>query len=215
MGLKAYFSGDEDQRARFIFDLIAPLYGWIDRGLTDHYRSTVALLNDRFPLAGRRILDVGTGTGGWIAALSRYPLLQAAGIDLSPKMIRQARKKHPEIQFLEGDGKDLDDLPENSFDMVTCSFVMHGMKASARRKMLTTMFRLASRIVVVHDFHDPLPFLTRLLETLERSDYRNFIRDFTSEMKDHTSHLEVVPAGRGNALYLGWKEGSAAQVGDL
>jgi len=83
MNILHYFSGDEDKRARFIFNLIAPVYGLIDRAVSEHYRDVVDELNRRIPLAGQTVLDVGTGTGGWLAALARYPLAEAVGVDFS------------------------------------------------------------------------------------------------------------------------------------
>jgi ubiquinone/menaquinone biosynthesis C-methylase UbiE len=203
MNIINYFSGDEDKRARFIFNLIAPVYGLIDRVVSENYRDIVEELNRQFPLAGRSVLDVGTGTGGWIAALARFPLSEAAGVDFSEKMIRQARKKHPEISFEVVDGKALSPFSDNSFDIVTCSFVMHGMKRPLRQAVLREMFRVARRAVVIHDFYGEIPWSTRLLEKLEKSDYKNFLKTFTGEMKEHTPNLQIITVNKGNGLYIG------------
>ena len=205
MNILHYFSGDEDKRARFIFNLIAPVYGLIDRAVSEHYRDVVDELNRRIPLAGQTVLDVGTGTGGWLAALARYPLAEAVGVDFSEKMVRQARKKHPELHFEVADGKALKPFADNSFDIVTCSFVMHGMKRDLRQSVLREMFRVARRVVVIHDFYEPLDWPTRLLESLEKSDYKNFLRTFTEEMKEHTPDLEIITVNKGNGLYMGYK----------
>ncbi len=205
MGLKDYFSRDEDRRARFIFDLIAPFYGLIDRALVEHYRDTAAVLDGVIPLKDLAVLDVGTGTGGWLAALAAYPLRQATGIDMSGRMVRQAEKRHPGLTFLEGDGKKMQSFRDGEYDLVTCSFVMHGMKQEARERMLEEMFRVASLAVVVHDFHDPLPWATRLLENMERSDYKHFLENFTAELSAVAARFRVVRVDRGNALYIGWK----------
>ena len=208
MNFLNYFSRDEDERARFIFNLIAPVYGLIDRGVSENYRKIIDRLNEIIPLEGLTVLDVGTGTGGWITALSRYPLKNAVGVDFSEKMVRQARKNHPEIRFEVSDGKDLALFADDSFDLVTCSFVMHGMKRELRREVLKEMFRVARLAVVVHDFHDRLAWPTRLLESLERSDWKNFLQSFEEEMKEYTPAVQIVTVNRGNGLYVGTKSKS-------
>jgi ubiquinone/menaquinone biosynthesis C-methylase UbiE len=200
-----YFSGDEDKRARFIFNLIAPVYGLIDKAVSENYRDIISELDRIIPLDGKKVLDVGTGTGGWIAALARYPLKEAVGVDFSEKMVLQARKKHPELHFEVADGKALKPFADNSFDIVTCSFVMHGMKRDLRQSVLREMFRVARHAVVVHDFLDRLDWPTRLLESLERSDYRNFLHTFRDEMKEVASDVRIVSVNRGNGLYVGYK----------
>ncbi len=207
MGLFHYFSDDEDKRARFIFNLIAPVYGLIDHAIRDNYLDITDKLNDIFPLKGRSVLDVGTGTGGWISALARYPLREAVGVDFSEKMIRQARKKHPEVRFELSDGKDLGMFPTGAFDLVTCSFVMHGMKQDLREKMLNEMFRVADKVVVIHDFFGEPDRATRLLESLERSDYKNFLQNFKKELDTFTTNVRIVTVNKGNGLYIGWNNG--------
>ncbi len=205
MGFLHYFSGDEDRRARFIFNLIAPVYGLIDHSIRDNYLAVTDELNTIFPLKGRTVLDVGTGTGGWISALARYPLKEAVGVDFSEKMIRQARKKHPEVRFEVSDGKNLEMFPDGAFDLVTCSFVMHGMKRDLREKVLKEMFRVADKVVAVHDFSGSLSWPTRMLERLERSDYRNFLQTFGEELSFFSGNVRVLNVRKGNGLYLGWK----------
>jgi len=203
MKILNYFSRDEDKRARFIFNLIAPVYGLIDRGVSENYREIVAVLDKNLSLGSKSVLDVGTGTGGWISALSRYPLKEAVGVDFSEKMIRQARKNHPEIGFEVVDGKALSPFSDKSFDLVTCSFVMHGMKRELRKEVLGEMFRIARQAVVIHDFLNKLAWPTRLLEVLEKSDYKNFLRTFTEEMKEYTPEVEIISVNKGNGLYIG------------
>ena len=203
MSIHHYFSNDEDKRARFIFNLIAPVYGLIDRAVSENYRDVVEELNRIMPLKGKKVLDIGTGTGGWIAALSRYPLKEAEGVDFSEKMVLQARRKHPEIRFEVSDGKEMKAFADNSYDVVTCSFVMHGMKRELRRVVLKEMFRIAGKAVVIHDFLDKLAWPTRLLELLEKSDYKNFLRTFEEEMKEHAGDLQIIPVNKGNGMYVG------------
>jgi len=68
---------------------------------------------------GQRWLDVGCGTGYF---LSKFPGVERAGTDLSPRMLEQARAANPDALFFrEGDFRD--DVPEwhDQWDVVTCT----------------------------------------------------------------------------------------------
>ncbi len=203
--MKSYFSSDENKRAKFIFDLIAPVYGLIDWSTKRNYPDIVKLLNESIPLEGRSALDVGTGTGTWIATMNTFGLSHAQGIDFSEKMIVKAKKNHPEIAFSSSDAGKLKAFQDNSFDIVTASFVMHGMKKEARTKVLKEMKRVAKHYVVIQDFYIKSSGFIRLIEWLERSDYMYFKEHFTEEMTTFFSETKVLPAHNGNGLYIGIK----------
>lgn len=107
---------------------------------------TVAMDERHFPaqwkdLAGRRVLDVGCGTG-------RHTLKIAAqgnrvtGIDLSPGMLALAREKlkiYEDSRLVEGDFLSADVLENQSFDALVAALVLEHMRdlpkffAAARR----------------------------------------------------------------------------------
>jgi ubiquinone/menaquinone biosynthesis C-methylase UbiE len=205
MGLKHYFFGNEDERAQFVFNLIAPVYSLIDKGSEKEFRKMAALLNDRFPLSGKSILDVGCGTGSWINALAKFNPQKMVGTDFSLKMLQQARQKHPEIEFVHQSGENLSAFQDNSFDIVTASFVLHGMKTPKRTRVLAEMKRIARDKVVIHDFYTNHHWIVRLLEFLERSDYIHFKQHFTEELKGQFIKTTLITADNGNALYVGIK----------
>ncbi len=207
MGIVDYFSKDEDKRAQFIFNLIAPVYGLIDKASSGDFKKMAQLLNSKFPLKGKSVLDVGTGTGSWITALKEYGLSTAAGADMSPKMIEQARKKHPDIQFYLQHGANLDNFADNSFDIVTATFVLHGMKKEKRAEVINEMKRVAREQVIIHDFYQNRNAVVQLLEFLERSDYKYFQKHFKEEIKIFFEKTEIVKGENGNALYVGFVTG--------
>ena len=69
---------------------------------------------------GERVLDVAAGTGTSSKALHRTGATVVA-LDFSPGMVAEGRKRHPEIEFVEGDAEALP-FPSASFDAVTISF---------------------------------------------------------------------------------------------
>ncbi len=203
MGLWHYFSKNEDKRALFIFNLIAPVYHLIDKGTKNNYIKMAALLNSYISLVGNSILDVGCGTGSWISALGAYKLRKSVGVDFSLKMLRQAEKNHPQTEFIHQHGEHLSAFADNSFNIVTASFVLHGMKSGKRALMLSEMRRVAKKLVVIHDFHGRSPLSVEVLERLERSDYVHFKKHFKDEMEAAFPAVEVLNDENGNALYIG------------
>jgi len=72
----------------------------------------------RFRVApGQRVLEVGCGRGDLLAALRPS---HGVGVDFSAEMVRRARASHPELEFIEGDGHDLQ-MPEAPFDVILLS----------------------------------------------------------------------------------------------
>lgn len=203
MGMKDYFSKDENKRAHFVFDLIAPVYGIIDRGTHEDFKKMAVLLDRYIPLKGKSVLDVGCGTGAWLATLNAYDLQKAVGADFTEKMLTEARRNHPGLKCLAGDAENLSQFEDQSFDIVTATFVLHGMKAEKRSRVLNEMKRIARQHVVIHDFHGPSELIVRILETLERSDYKYFKKHFETEMQEHFGKSFLVNGVKGRALYIG------------
>lgn len=111
------------RRARGRYDRMAPLYdffeGAIERSRFSPWRQ---LLWDK--VEGRRILEVGVGTG---KNFPYYPPdVAITAIDFSEKMLARARKRasrlNVRVNLLQGDVQKLD-FPDDSFDAVVGTFV--------------------------------------------------------------------------------------------
>jgi SAM-dependent methyltransferase len=72
--------------------------------------------------AGTRLLDVACGPG-FIAAAAAARGASVVGLDFSPAMIAEARRRHPAIIFREGDAEALL-FEDDSFDAVVMNFGM-------------------------------------------------------------------------------------------
>jgi ubiquinone/menaquinone biosynthesis C-methylase UbiE len=107
---------------RGMFDGLAPT--WETRIGPHHLWALDLALEDVPP--PRRALDLGTGTGVVALALAeRYPEADVVGIDLSPGMIEEARRKAPpelvgRVHFEVGDASALD-CPDGDFELVVLS----------------------------------------------------------------------------------------------
>ncbi|MDX1664350.1 MAG: class I SAM-dependent methyltransferase [Candidatus Promineifilaceae bacterium] len=75
--------------------------------------------HEYIPLTGRRVLDLGCGSGDVLASLSELGADAGAliGMDLLPERVSRALQKFPTIDFLNGNGENLS-FPAQSFDLV-------------------------------------------------------------------------------------------------
>ena len=82
--------------------------------LTEVYRFLVA--------PGQRVLEVGSGTGGLLAALRPS---RGVGVDFSPRAVQIARERHPELEFKCEDVHDL--RFDETFDVVVISDLVNDL----------------------------------------------------------------------------------------
>ncbi|MET0391473.1 MAG: glycosyltransferase, partial [Polyangiales bacterium] len=88
---------------------------WIDR--RQYYARQVNRLVNSLVIPGSRVLEVGCGLGDLLGSLQ---LDNAVGIDISPRMIEQARRRHPKLDLRVADAS-RDELPEGPFDVILLS----------------------------------------------------------------------------------------------
>ena len=203
MSFTDYFSKDANKRAKFIFNLIAPIYGKVDAGLIKNYAHAISLVDDEIPIRGKKVLDLGTGTGAWAEMFRLRGAKKVHGVDFSVKMLEAGKRKHPEISFVNGDAENLFEIDDNSFDIVTASYVLHGVKENKRRKMLEEMNRISKEYVVIHDFAGRTSPFLQFLEYMERSDYKNFKKGFCDELKNIFPETKKIDSINGSGLYIG------------
>lgn len=79
---------------------------------------------EKFNFYGK-CLDLCTGTGDIAGLLSKT--CDVTGLDFSEEMLKIARKKYSNIEFIEGDCTDLQ-FDDNTFDIVTISFGLRNIE---------------------------------------------------------------------------------------
>jgi SAM-dependent methyltransferase len=79
------------------------------------------------PVAGRRVLDAGCGTGRTSAWLVEAGA-EVVGIDASPEMLRPARERLPSASFVAGDLAEPLPFADESFDIAVAGLVMHYLR---------------------------------------------------------------------------------------
>ena len=71
---------------------------------------------------GQQVIEIGCGLGDLLAALKPS---YGVGIDFSPQMITRARKRHPDLHFIETDAHELD--LKSDFDFVILSDLVNDL----------------------------------------------------------------------------------------
>jgi SAM-dependent methyltransferase len=89
------------------------------------------------PLMGKRVLDVGCGTGGELAFFLTWDAEaeNLCGIDLLPERIEAARSAHPELAFSCGNAEFLN-FADGAFDMVLLFTVLSSILDPAMARNL-------------------------------------------------------------------------------
>ncbi|MDB4970656.1 MAG: glycosyl transferase, partial [Myxococcales bacterium] len=87
-----------------------------------YYRAIERLVRFVVP-AGARVLEIGCGTGDLLAALKPA---EGVGVDISARLVDEARRKHPLLDFVVADAETLDakELEGRTFDYVVISDVV-------------------------------------------------------------------------------------------
>jgi ubiquinone/menaquinone biosynthesis C-methylase UbiE len=161
------------------------------------------LLAEAVDLKGKSVLDVGCGTGAWTGAFQSYKPKSLTGIDFSSRMLIKAEDKYKDIDFQLMNAEKMRDFKDNQFDIVTASYVFHGMKIEERSKILLEMKRIASSAVVIHDFYGKTELFIRILEFFERSDYKLFKKNFINEIKKEFEYFKLIDTFHATAFYIG------------
>lgn len=94
------------------------------------------------PLAGRRVLEVGSGVGGelaWLLELGARPE-DLVGVDLLADRVAEARIEHPDLRFEVADGQRLE-FPKAAFDLVLALTLFSSILDPVRRSAVAAEMR--------------------------------------------------------------------------
>src|SRR5207253_6179101 len=115
---------NEASVARELFAPLGPTY--------DRYSALLSLGQDprwrRFLVsrvkvgADDLVLDVATGTGAVARELLRQKACTVVGVDQSPEMLAEARRRSPEVRFVQAPADALP-FPDKSFDALTFTYL--------------------------------------------------------------------------------------------
>jgi ubiquinone/menaquinone biosynthesis C-methylase UbiE len=145
-------------------------------------RLTLSLLR---PEPAERVLDIGSGTGSLAVRLKQeHPRATVVGYDIDPAALaiaeHKAREAQVSVTWARGPADD-PPFPDQSFDLVTSSLLLHHLLPSGKRSALAAASRLlkpGGRLVLV-DFTRPEGPLRALAFSLVRA------LDGRRETEDH------------------------------
>jgi len=134
---------------RTMFDRIAPVYDAMNRvttmGLDGRWRRLAA---EAVVRPGDRVLDAACGTGDLAIAAARVGG-RVTGLDFSARMLERARRKAPELEWVEGDVLALP-FEDGSFDAVTIGFGIRNVSdLEVGFRELARVLRPGGRIAVL------------------------------------------------------------------
>jgi SAM-dependent methyltransferase len=106
----------------------AKTYGELSGQVTSRFAE--ALLDAAGVRHGDRVLDVATGPG-YVAERAEARGAVPVGVDLAEGMVAEARRNHPELEFMVADAENLP-LEDSRFDAVVGNFVINHLPQPER-----------------------------------------------------------------------------------
>ena len=118
----------------------------------------IATVNAVAPQTGERILDIAAGTGTSSVALAKTGA-EVIALDFSQGMVEEGRRRHPDLQFVQGDAEKLP-FGDAEFDAVTISFGLRNVQHPevAIAEMLRVL-KPGGRVVICEFSRPPLGLL--------------------------------------------------------
>jgi len=134
------------------YDSVSDNYDFSRRAGPKSSRILIDMLN---PIENVRILDIGCGTGNFLAQLHQTSH-KLVGLDISAGMLAKAREKAADVFLVEGDASSMP-FSDCSFDAVYCILVLHHI--SDKMKFLQEVHRILrsnGRFVIQTCSHEQL-----------------------------------------------------------
>ena len=102
-------------------DFYADVYDYlVFNNLKDDYEIGW-IVNNASPSSESKILDIGCGTGHHVASLGSKGL-DVIGVDISPSMVKKAKKNFPDYKFEVADALDGNSFQPDSFTHILCMY---------------------------------------------------------------------------------------------
>jgi 2-polyprenyl-3-methyl-5-hydroxy-6-metoxy-1,4-benzoquinol methylase len=168
----------ERKHIKSIFNLASLIYPLIEASLIPQYQKALEKLNLSPDLD---VVDFATGTG-ILAAAFHHRGHSVRGFDFSPKLLKRARKKYPQIEFDQIDLFELNVKDLSKADIVSIGYLLHGLSPDLRKIILHKAADMASEYVVIFDHSNHTNWIVKFIEYLEGSHYKEFIASDQTKM---------------------------------
>lgn len=135
-----------------------------------------------------KLLDIGCGTGRTLHQIARtHPKMRLHGADLSPAYIKLARKRLLDLEEVSLAVENGEALPwaDETFDVVTSTYMFHELPRNARRNVVREMFRVVrpGGLVVIEDSAQlsESPQLDGVLQNFPQEFHEPFYGDYLED----------------------------------
>lgn len=159
--IDSLYTDQRDAYAKFAMYSFSWLY--IEKPALDRYIAPLLL-------PGVKVLDAGCGVGRTILYLLErgVRLEDITGVDINPDMIEETKLRIPNATLLRADLENLE-LEPNSFDIVTCTHVLHYLDNAKYANAMRTFYRLLAPggvlfTVITHPIRTARQDLSRYFE---------------------------------------------------
>jgi ubiquinone/menaquinone biosynthesis C-methylase UbiE len=135
-----------------------------------------------YGFTGMRVLDVGAGTGSYLAAIPDPA--EYVAVDLDPAKLARLKVKWPHVTTVVGDATRLD-FPRRSFDHALCTFLVHHLN-DHEFTALTAGLRILLRksLVLVDPLRAESGLRSRILWSIDRGSYPRSADELLSVLEE-------------------------------
>ncbi len=151
------------------FNLLTPFYDLVMRLTMRELTFKRRLVEEMRIEKSHRVLDLGCGTATLTVLIKRtYPEVEITGIDIDPKILyiakSKAKKAGVDIKLEQGSAFELP-YPDNSFDRIVSSLVIHHLTHENKARTFREVFRVLKPDGELHvaDFGKPQNILMYLI----------------------------------------------------
>ena len=151
------------------YRFLTPFYDFIQKYIVRDVRYKNLLIEQADIRAGQSVLDLGCGTGTLaIMVKQKHPSAEVSGLDADPDMLKVAQYKSSQIKapvkFDVGFTNNLP-YPNESFDRVLSSIMIHHLKTPDKKKTAQEVFRVLKPGGQLHivDFGKPVTWYGKML----------------------------------------------------
>jgi len=115
-----------------------------------HYETKIP---DGIKLKGKRVLEIGVGTGKTLKALIGKRAKEIIAIDNSKEAIKRAKKINQKVKVMNADAKNMP-FDDKSFDVIVCYYMLNNMLAEDRVEAVEEIIRVLSDkgVILFEDF---------------------------------------------------------------
>ncbi len=146
-----------------------------------------ALADAGVDLAGKRVLDIGSGFGYFVRQYLNWGASHVTGVDITRVSVEELRRAFPQHEFIEADISAPSVSIPAEYDVVCAiNVIFHIVDDDKFKRALENMcvrVKPGGHLILVDSFRDPLMFSTRHVHLRNLHYYETVLRDFVFQVR--------------------------------